>query len=95
VATNGQADDISCLAHKFSEIINPKPEETRTKEQIIDEMDAEFEKLGFKKPLKERIEIRKKNENYKLKKRKYIYPKEDNEEEVKEKQFVKKRKKVG
>ena len=53
VTTNGQADDISCLAHKFSEIMKPKPAETRTKEQIIDEMDAEFEKLGFKKPLKE------------------------------------------
>ena len=50
VVTRGETDDIGCLEHKYSEIINPKPVETRTKEQIIDEIDAEFEKLGFKQP---------------------------------------------
>ena len=34
----------------FNDILNHKPKEEKTEQQIIDEMQAEFDRLGFEKP---------------------------------------------
>ena len=39
--------DANCMGCIFSDILNKKPVEEKTEKQIIDEMQAEFARLGF------------------------------------------------
>ena len=40
--------DANCMGCSFFDIFNKKPVEEKTEKQIIDEMQAEFARLGFK-----------------------------------------------
>ena len=42
--------DANCIGCSFSDILNKKPGDEKTEKQIIDEMQAEFDRLGFEKP---------------------------------------------
>ena len=51
VATVSRGEmDANYMSCSFSDIFNKKPVEEKTEKQIIDEMQAEFARLGFKKP---------------------------------------------
>lgn len=60
LATENTAKTVCILGHgeieasymtvSYGDMINKKPVEEKTEQQIIDEMQAEFDRLGFEKP---------------------------------------------